>query len=83
MQNEEEYAGGNGMSFFPPIPIIRKMAITKALKKHHAYTEDTAKYLDEIGLINPFGFPMITKRLVEREIINMTKDGKYYIGKRG
>lgn len=37
---------------FYPIPLIRKMRIIKCLTKAEAFSPETAKYLDEIGLIN-------------------------------
>ena len=64
---------------FIPIPLIRKNRIIKLLSKARAFSEENAKYLDEIGLINPYGFPAITERMVKKGIINRTKDGKYYI----
>ena len=69
------------MAFFPPIPLIRKNAIIKRLTKCKAFSEESAKYLDEIGLINPYAFSNITKRLVSKGIINKTNDGKYYINR--
>ena len=70
------------MAFFPPIPLIRKNVIIKRLTKSKAFSEESAKYLDEIGLINPYAFSNITKRLVSKGIINKTNDGKYYINRR-
>lgn len=65
--------------FFPPIPLIRKNHILKKLKQAQAFSEDSAKSLVEIGIINPFAFQNITKRMVKREIIKRTEEGKYYI----
>ncbi len=65
--------------FFPPIPLIRKNHILKKLKQAQAFSEDSAKSLVEIGIINPFAFPNITKRMLKREIIKRTEEGKYYI----
>ena len=70
------------MTFFPPIPLIRMKRIIKLLDKYKAYSKETAKYLNEIGLINPNGFPRITKRMLDKHIINITEDGKYYINKK-
>ena len=47
--------------FFPPIPLIRKNHILKKLKQAQAFSEDSAKSLVEIGIINPFAFQNITK----------------------
>ena len=51
----------------------------RKLEKAGAYSKETAKPLHEIGLINPYGFQMITKRLLKKEIIKRTDEGKYYI----
>ena len=66
---------------FPPIPLIRKMRIIKLLTKAKAFSPETAKGLDEIGLINPYFFPRITKRLVDKGNICKTEEGKYYINR--
>lgn len=67
--------------FIPPIPLIRKNRIIKLLTKHKAFSKESAKYLDEIGLINPYGFSNITKILVKKGIIIKTEDGKYYLNR--
>lgn len=65
--------------FVPPIPLIRRMRILRKLEKAGAYSEETAKPLHEIGLINPYAFQGITKRLLKKEVIKRTDEGKYYI----
>lgn len=67
--------------FYPPIPLIRKMRIIKCLTKAEAFSPETAKYLDEIGLINPYFFKRITDRLVKQGRISKTEDGRYYINR--
>ena len=67
------------MFFIPPIPLIRKMRIIRLLTKEKAFSKDTAKALDEIGLVNPYAFSIITKRLVKNGTISRTEDGKYYL----
>ena len=47
--------------------------------KANAYSPDTAKRLDEIGLLNPYAFPFLTLRMVRRNVISVTDEGKYYI----
>ena len=69
------------MAFIPPVPLIRKMRIIKLLEREKAFSKETAKYLDEIGLINPYGFSRITKRLVNSGRICKTEEGKYYINR--
>lgn len=65
--------------FVPPVFLIRKKRIMRSLMKANAYSPDTAKRLDEIGLLNPYSFPFITLRLVRRNVISVTDEGKYYI----
>ncbi len=69
------------MPITPPIPLIRKMHIIKKLRKANAYDEASAKYLDEIGVFNPYAFYGITKRMVASGTINKTKDGRYYLNR--
>ena len=64
-----------------PMPLIRSMRIIKLLTKAKAFSKDTARALDEIGLINPYFFPNITKRMVKKGLISRTEDGKYYINR--
>jgi len=66
---------------FPPILLIRKMRIIKLLTKAKAFSKETAKPLDEIGLVNPYFFPKITEKLVKQGRISKTEDGKYYINR--
>ena len=67
------------MTFFPPIPLIRRNAIIKRLKACGATSAETAKTLAEAGVINPNGFRCITDRLVQTNSIHKTDDGKYYL----
>lgn len=67
--------------FIPPIPLIRQMRIIKLLTKAKGFSKDSAKYLDEIGLVNPYFFQGVTKRLVKNGMISKTDDGRYYINR--
>ena len=67
------------MTFFPPIPLIRRNAIIKKLNACGATSAETAKTLAEAGVINPNGFQRITDRLVQTNAIHKTADGKYYL----
>ena len=67
--------------FFPPIPLIRKKRIIHCLIKSGATTKENAKSIDEIGLINPYAFSNILKRLIKKEIVFKTEDNKYYLNK--
>ena len=67
------------MAFFPPIPLIRRNVIIKKLKACGATSAETAKTLEEAGVINPNGFKRITAMLVETNVIHKTVDEKYYL----
>ena len=67
------------MAFFPPIPLIRKKHIIKKLTECNAFSEKTAKTFKEAGVINPNKFNMVTKRLINQNVIAKTKDNKYYL----
>ncbi len=64
-----------------PVPLIRRMQIIKLLTKEKAFSKETAKYLDEIGLVNPYFFPGVTKRMVKMGTITRTEEGKYYLNR--
>lgn len=67
------------MSFFPPIPLIRSRVIVHRLRACGAHSEETARTLQEAGVINPNAFRRITERLVSRGTIHRTSDGRYYV----
>lgn len=69
------------MTFFPPIPLIRKNNIIKKLTESNAFSEKTAKTFTEAGIINPNGFNKINERLIKQKVLVKTKDGKYYLNK--
>ena len=69
------------MSFFPPIPLIRKNLIIKKFTECNAFSEETAKTFEEAGIINPNGFNKINERLIKQKVLVRTKDGKYYLNK--
>ncbi|WP_303836868.1 hypothetical protein [Ruminococcus flavefaciens] len=62
-----------------PALVLRQKRIVKLLEKAGAFSKDTAKGLDEIGLLNPDTFPKITEKLVRDNVISVTDDGKYYL----
>ena len=70
------------MAFFvPPVLLIRKKRLIRSLMKANAYSADTAKRLDELDLLNPYTFPFLTVRMIKRNVISVTNDGKYYLCK--
>lgn len=68
-------------AFVPPVLLIRKKRIISLLMRANAYSPDTAKRLDEIGLVNPYIMPRLTMRMVRRNEISVTDDGKYYLNR--
>ena len=70
------------MAFFvPPVFLIRKKSLIRSLMKANAYSADTSRRLDEIGLVNPYIMPRLTMRMVRRNEISVTEDGKYYLNR--
>ena len=70
------------MTFFPPIPLIRKKLIIKKLTECNAFSEETAKTFVEAGIINPNGFHKINEKLIKQGILVKTNDNKYYLNKK-
>lgn len=64
-----------------PALVLRQKRIVKLLEKAGAFSKDTAKGLDEIGLLNPNTFSGLTQKLVRDNIITATEDGKYYLNR--
>lgn len=67
--------------FVPPVPLIRMNYIVRRLRKCGAVSAETAKTLDEAGVINPRFFPRVNDVLVKRGVLARTEDGKYYLSK--
>ena len=58
---------------------LRKKIIIDSLKNSGATNPESAKTLDEAGVVNPDLFPEYTEQLVYYEFIHKTADGKYWI----
>jgi hypothetical protein len=58
---------------------MRKKLIINGLKKCGATTPETAKSLEEAGIVNPDSFAEFTKSLVQRGVLGKTKEGKYWL----
>ena len=67
--------------FVPPVGLIRRKRIIRVLMRANAYSESTARRLNETGLFNPYAFPFLTRRMVKRHIISVTDDGRYYLNR--
>ena len=64
-----------------PALVLRQKRIVKLLEKAGAFSKETAKGLDEIGLLNPNTFSGLTQKLVRDNVITATEDGKYYLNR--
>ena len=62
-----------------PVPLIRRNIILRKLPQARAFTPGTAVTLREAVVLNPYGFPQITERMVRRGWILRTPDGRYYL----
>ena len=58
---------------------MRKKLIISGLKNSGATTPETAKTLKEAGVINSDSFTQFTESLVQKGIIQKTKEGKYWL----
>jgi hypothetical protein len=58
---------------------MRKKLVITGLKKSGALSPETAKTLEEAGVINPKSFAEFTESLVQKGIIQKTKEGKYWL----
>ncbi len=67
------------MAFLPSVFYMRKIRIISLLMSANAYSADTAKRLDEIGLINPYAFQFLTVRMIKSNVISVTGEGKCYL----
>ncbi len=65
-----------------PVPLLRRMIIIKRLKRSGAISEETAKTLQEVGILNPTRFPKVTDKLLKDKVLVRTKDNKYYLNKK-
>ncbi len=65
-----------------PVPLLRRMIIIKRLKRNGAISEETAKTLQEVGILNPTWFPKVTDKLLKDKVLVRTKDNKYYLNKK-
>ena len=72
----------SNMGLIPVLLMRRKMIINK-LQQNGAISEETAKTLEEIKVMNPNAFPKVTEQLVKDKILVKTKDNKYYLKKYG
>lgn len=66
------------MLMSPALLLRRKMMLQK-LKACGAVTEESAVTLKEAGMFLPNAFPKLTQNLIDLQMINRTKDRKYYL----
>lgn len=58
---------------------MRRNLILEALRDAGAVSPETAKALEETGLVNPEMFAEYTQQLVDMGVIRSTADGRYYV----
>ncbi len=58
---------------------MRKKVILSSLLESGARSPETAKTLEEAGVMNPGKFPEYTEKLVLLDVIRKTEDGRYYL----
>ena len=59
--------------------LLRKKIIVKKLRECGAVSEESAKTLEEAGVLNPNAFPKVTENLVKQNILVKTQSDKYYL----
>lgn len=64
-----------------PALLLRKRRIISRLQKVNAYSMDTAKSLEEAGVIHPYMFKRLTNQLVKDGILVEVGLGKYYLNR--
>ena len=63
------------------IYLLRRSLIIKKLYLCGAFSEETAKTLEEAGVGKPDRFTRINAKLEKQKILVKTKDNKYYLNK--
>lgn len=58
---------------------LRRKLIVEALTEAGANGPETAKALNDTGLVNPDMFAEYTQQLVDMKVIGKTADGRYYV----
>jgi hypothetical protein len=58
---------------------MRRKIILSSLLESGARSPETAKTLEEAGVMNPEKFPEYTEKLVLLDVIRKTEDGRYYL----
>lgn len=69
------------MAFIHPILKMRMKKIIYLLDKANAYSEESSKKIDEIGLMNPNFLRGAVRLLVANGTIIKTDNAKYYLSK--
>ena len=60
-----------------PVPLIRRNYVLRKLRKCGADCPERAVTLREAGVLNPDGFPLVTRRMISQSLI-CTVDGVRY-----
>lgn len=64
---------------FPPVLLLRRKIIIKRLTDCNAFSAETAVTLKAVGVFNPNAFKRLNIILVNRGILGITSDGRYYL----
>jgi hypothetical protein len=59
--------------------LMRKRRIMNLLEEAGATSQETAKTLEEIGIVHPDTFSPVTEKLLQEYVIVGTGDGRYYL----
>lgn len=61
-----------------PVPLIRRNYVLNKLRKAGAVSPETAVTFGEAGIINPTGFPGVTRMMIRTGLLGQAGD-KYYL----
>ena len=73
--------GGIHMAFIHPMLKMRMKKIVYLLENANAFSEESAKGINEIGLMNPNFLSNAVRLLVANGTIIKTDNAKYYLSK--
>ena len=63
----------------PPVLLLRRNIIIKRLTESNAFSERSAVTLEDAGVFNPNVFKRLNTILVDRGVLGVTSDGRYYL----
>ena len=63
----------------PPVLLLRRKIIIKMLTESKAFSEESAVTLEDAGVFNPHAFKRLNAILVDRGVLGVTSDDRYYL----